>query len=632
MKKKHSHLFVLSAILIFAVNCFGKQSSLYIPINIRNAYQNNTRSYDGTPGPNYWQNRADYVIHIDFDPGSRLLKGLEKITYFNNSPDELSKLVFHLFPNIYKRGNARDLQIAPGDLTTGVSIDKISVNGNPIDNPMNSPAIRFSHTGFILILKKPLPSNGRTVVTISWHYTVNRETHIRSGAVGESSFFIAYFFPRIAVYDDIDGWNHFKYTGDVEFYNDFGSFDVSITVPRHYIVWATGILQNPQEVLTRKYLDRYVNAQASDTVVSIISAEDVNQKNITAANKKNTWEFRAEYVTDFAFALSDHYLWDGCSLTVDKQSGRRVFIDAAYNKRSEDFYRVASLSRDAVNYFSRELPGIPFPYPAITVFNGKSEMEYPMMVNDISVDNFHYTIKLTAHEISHNYFPFYMGFNETKYAWMDEGWASFLDFQFVSDYAGPEHAYFYFWHRYKTKIGHLMDMPIITQSEFLKRPPYRYLSYTKPACFLLILKDLLGEDVFKSALHLFMERWQGKHPMPYDFFFSFSQAAGQDLDWLIEPWFFRYGYVDLAVKDITITDDNAIISILKKGRYPAPVHLQVTFTDGSKKQIKKTAAVWKDGKTLYRVTVPVSSAVTQVELINRGIPDADLSNNKLIVN
>lgn len=628
---KHFRLYVLAAVLVFTFNGFAESSSLYIPINFQKAYQNNTRSLDGTPGPNYWQNRADYVIHVDFNPHSRILRGKETITYFNNSPDALVELVFHLFPNIYKKGNTHDFQIEPGDLSDGVSIDTMSVNGNPIDDPSTDTALAFDHTSFKLSLKKPLPSGGRSVITISWHYTVNKDTHIRSGAVDDSSFFIAYFFPRIAVYDDIDGWNDFKYTGDAEFYNDFGNFEVTISVPRHFTVWATGMLQNPGEVLTAPFLERYRKALASDTIVSIIDSTGIKQKDVTTGSKKNSWKFKAEYVPDFAFALSDHYLWDGSSLTVDKQSGRRVFIDAAYPKKAKDFHKVAKLSRDAIDFFSRELPGVPYPYPAMTVFNGKSEMEYPMMVNDISVEDFHYTIKLTSHEISHSYFPFYMGFNETKYAWMDEGWASFLDYQFTSAYDGPEHAYFYFWSRYSKKIGHLTDMPIITHSQYLKRPPYSYLTYTKPACFLLILEDLLGEKTFKKALHVFMERWKGKHPTPFDFFFSFSKASGQDLDWLIEPWFYQYGYVDLAIKDVTIEDGRAIIFIEKKGRYPAPVHLKVTFSDEGEKRINKTAGVWKDGKSLYRITIPVSTAVMQVELLSRSIPDADLSNNKFTV-
>ena len=255
-------------------------------------------------------------------------------------------------------------------------------------------------------------------------------------------------------------------------------------------------------------------------------------------------------------------------------------------------------------------------------------MEYPMMVNDISKDDPHYTIKLTSHEIFDSYFPFYMGINEPKYACMDEGWATFGDYLILCALDSPERASFYFLEGYREHIGYMLDIPIFGDSEFIKKPTYRYNAYTKPAAFLLILKDLLGDDLFKKALHAYIDRWHGKHPMPYDFFYTFSDAIGQNLNWLIKPWFFEYGYVDLAIKDVSLQNDKYNIVIEKKGHYPAPIKLKVTYADDTNEIISEKASVWKNGDVFYTIEKPASKRIKSVELYEHRVLDADSSNDK----
>jgi len=582
---------------------------------------------DGKPGPKYWQNRADYFIHINFDPVTRILKGKETITFYNNSPDTLNELRLHLFPNYFKKGIARDDNINYSDVSSGVTIEQMKVNN--VDISPGSRPLKYEHTNLKLQLKNPLPSGKSLDLSISWRYTVNKGSHNRTGSVDPSSFFIAYFFPRIAVYDDIYGWNDSLYTGTAEFYNDFGNFKVSIAVPRNFIVWATGSLQNPEEVLTPKYLQRFKSALSSGHIVHIINAEECTGKDITTPNSINTWTFKAENVCDFAFATSNHYQWDATSLVKDKTTGRRVFIDVAYSKDSVDFPHVAAIARQAIEFMSFEFPGYPFPFPNETVFQGLADMEYPMMVNDGSRKDIESAMKLTFHEIFHSYFPFFMGCNETKYAWMDEGLTSMGDYLFMGYQKKPDYQYIYFDHLYKNQIGHDLDVPIFARSDILKSPVYYNNAYSKAAAFFLILRDFLGADLFKQTLLEFMNLWHGKHPSPYDLFYFFQEAGGEDIQWLINPWFFEYGYVDLAVKKVSRHENLYRIVIEKKGRYPAPIHMKILYADGSSEIIHKKASVWKNGDSTYTIKKTTAKMIKSVELPEKIYLDADITNNRL---
>jgi hypothetical protein len=587
---------LLLAGFAFPANTSARSSGLYIPRNIQKAYQENTRSPDGKPGPKYWQNRADYSIDIKFDPVTRILKGKETITYYNNSPDTLKELILHLFPNYFKKGNARDDNINYTDEGPGVTIEQMTVNN--VDISPGSRFLKYGHTNLKLLLKNPLPPGKSLVVSIFWHYTVNKGSHNRTGSVDPSSFFIAYFFPRIAVYDDIHGWNDSLYTGTAEFYNDFGMFKVSIAVPRNFIVWATGSLENPGEVLRPKYLQRFKSALSSNNIVHIINAAECTGKDITAPNRINTWKFKADNVCDFAFATSNHYLWDATSLVVDKTTGRRVFIDAAYSKDSVDFPHITAIARQAIEFMSFDFPGYPFPFSNETVFQGLADMEYPMMVNDGSRKDIDAAMK---------------------------------DYLFMEYQKKPNYQYIYFDYLYKNQIGHDLDIPIFARSDTLKSPVYYNNAYSKSAAFFLILRDFLGADIFKQILLEFMKYWNGKHPSPYDLFYFFQEVSGQDIQWLIKPWFFEYGYVDLAIKKVSHHEGQYRIVIEKKGRYPAPIHMKISYADGSSEIIHKKASVWKDGNRIYTIKKTAAKMIKSVELPEKIYLDADITNNQLIL-
>jgi hypothetical protein len=470
----------------------------------------------------------------------------------------------------------------------------------------------------------------KSTIKVSWNYTIPKKTHIREGLYGESSYFVAYWYPQIAVYDDINGWDRINYTGTQEFYNDFNNYTVDITVPNNFIVWATGVLQNPDEILTKEYAERYKASRTSDQIVNIIKQEDLRKGKITQNKGQHTWRYKAEYVPDFAFATSNKYLWDATSVVVDEKTGRRTVVGAAYNPDSKDFYEVARYGRETVEFLSKQMPGIPFPYPHVTVFNGSGGMEFPMMVNDGSY-GLAEAAEVTAHEIAHTYFPFYMGINERKYAWMDEGWAQFLpndmQFKLKPDAKATYSPQAYNAMAYSKYAGNQMDMPMMIPSVLLEGTSYGYASYFRPAVAYTMLRNLLGEELFKKALHEYMRRWNGKHPMPYDFFYTFNEVAGQDLSWFWKPWFFQQGYPDLGIKTGTNTNQKGNLVIERKGEMPVPIHLKITYADNSEDTIKETAAIWKDGAREYVVVLSPGKTVKQALLGTPQIPDANVANN-----
>ena len=615
-------------ILVLSASSLAQDSGLYIPLNIKKAYENETRSMDGIPGSRYWQNRADYKIDVDFNPINRVLSGKETIVYYNNSPGQLDSVMLQLLANLYKRGNPREFEVEPEDESDGVNLQQIVADGRSLDLSDSSEDISYQRYDLSLSLHHKVSPGAQTTLQIQWNYTVNHGSSMRTGQVDSTSYFIAYFFPRVAAYDDIDGWTDFQYSGVPEFYNDFGNFDLTVTVPNNFIVWATGTLINPEGVLSDKYSQRYRSALKSDKIIHIIDSTECSGGEVTASRPNNTWHFTAENISDVAFGTSDHYCWDASSLIVDKENGRRVLIDAAYDKHSKDFYEVAEIARKAIHFMSTEIPGVPFPYPQETVFNGNDGMEYPMMVNDHPSADQHYAIKLTSHEISHSYFPFFMGINETSYAWMDEGFASFCDYLIVSSIDDPKYAYFYYDEIYKAEAGNHMDTPMFANSEYLKRPVYHMNSYPKPGAFLMILKDVLGDETFKKSLHIFMERWNGKHPIPYDFFFTFNETCGQNLDWLIRPWFYEFGYVDLGISSVIKENDRYRVKINRFGNYPAPVYLEVNYADSSSNTIHQSPAIWKNGEREYTIELSGQKEIISLKLQTPYFVDAVLNNDE----
>lgn len=605
--------------LIFSGLKANAQQPLPIPRNIQTAYDKGTRSLDGEPGKNYWQNSADYDLKINFDPGTRLLSGSEEVVYTNNSSDTLRPIVFKLYPNLFKKGGRRNMSVRTDDLTEGVKISSITVDNKKID----SSRITIDGTN-MSVAGSPIFPKQVVHLSLSWSYTLNKTPGLRTGEIEPGADFVAYFFPRIAVYDDIDGWNTYQYNGTQEFYNDFCHFKASITVPNNQLVWATGDLLNAKDILNEKAYQRLQKAEINDDVITIVDSTEISSAT-DHANASNTWQFEASDVTDFVFGCSDHYMWQSTSLAVDKATGRRTRVDAVFNPKHKDYFEVIHDARKTVDAMSYIFPKWPFPYPHETVFDGSDQMEYPMMVNDNPLADHAETIELTDHEIFHTMFPFYMGINETKYAWMDEGWATIGEW-LISPIIDSTIVDKYGIAAVENNAGKETDLPITTLSTEISRA-YFTNSYPKPAMGYLFVKDMLGDDVFNKGLHYYFQHWHSKHPMPLDFFNCMNTGSGRNLNWFWKKWFYENGVPDLGISQVLQTRTQKQIIVQSIGSKPVPVDLTIVFADGSIRKIHQSIGAWEKGNKTIAVKFAETKKITRVELGSVYTPDAKKKDN-----
>jgi Peptidase family M1 domain len=620
-------IFILSIIFLFQIKT-SAQEKLFIPRDIQKAYNNGTRSVDGKPGPNYWQNSSDYKITASVDPKTEILSGNETITYHNNSPDTLKVIVIRLYQNLNKCGAERDFPMLNDLITDGVTIEKLAVDNKELDVDTSRFVNSRGTNLFIRMVPAVLPKTS-VKLQFAWHFKIPGENNPRMGAYDSTSYLIGYWYPQVSVFDDIDGWDTYDYTGIQEFYNDFCNYDVNITVPNKFGVWATGILQNPDDVLQTDYLEKYKKAHSSDEIIHIVTVDDIKKGNIFSNKSlENTWHYKAENVTDFTFGTSDHYLWDAVGLTVDKKISRRTYIAAVYKKESKDFYGVDDIARKSIEYYSYTLPGIPFPYPSLTVFNGGGGMEFPMMVNDGSFKDVAATVHVTSHEISHEYFPFYMGIDETKYAFMDEGMATFIPYELQAELASGYHPEETDALRYSKFAGTEMDMPMMIPSTLLKGSSYRQASYIRPGLVYYILRNyVLDKETFDKVFREYIKRWHGKHPIPYDFFNTFNVLSNKNLDWFWKPWFFDRGFPDLAIKSAINKGNKIEVTISRIGEFPLPVYLKIFLKNGKAVSIYKNADIWSKGQKELKLSKKLESPAEKVELGNSHIPDVNRENN-----
>ena len=593
-----------------------------LPLNVQKAIQNNTRTTTGQPGDAYWSNHATYQIEVELEPDKDKISGSEQISYQNNSPDTLKKIVISVLSDAYKKQASRDYNYNLDLMNDGVTISKIEVNGKEV----NSDNIKANGTNRIISLDSPLLPHSKIDLKMDWHFTFP-DVQIRCGNYKDSTFFVAYFYPRIAVYDDIDGWDMQSYTLMPEFYSDFNDYDVQIKVPNNFVVWATGELQNMEKVFSKKIAKRFEKAHQTDKIVHIITKEDVEKGGLTQQKDFLTYHFKAQNVPDFAFGTSDKFLWDASSVLVDKKTNRHSFVSAAYRQDSEDYYKIAELEAKVLKNYSTRLPGVPYPYPVMTIFNGNSGMEFPMMCNDASAKEWVSSAGLTYHESAHTYFPFYMGINERKYAWMDEGWASFFPMFYIDeeDETGQFDYILSRAKRYYAFAGSDREIPLMTVTYDIKtRAPYRYTSYNKSYFSYYYLYRMLGEVQFKKCLVGYMNRWNGKHPIPFDFFNSFSDISGKKLDWYWENWYFDRNYADQSV----VKGDDVII-VRNLGGLFVPIKLEITFIDGSVEIIEKEVDVWakNDCQDYLQFTTTSKKKIQKIILGDPYILDVNRDNN-----
>jgi hypothetical protein len=602
------NLRVLMLLIIFIcsipISAQNGSSELYAPRNIKKSYKNGTRSLDGSPGKNYWQNYGHYDINLIVKPPDRIIHGSEEITYFNNSPDTLKELDFRLNLNIHKPGAKRFLSIDSSYLTSGIHIDSYSENNiekSWIEDPYTNTMQRIQ-------LLKPMIPKDSVKISFNWHYQISLESG-REGMI------------------DYQGWAWRGFDDFFEFYNDFNDYTLNVQVPKNYIVWATGTLLNSNDLLQPVYANKLFKSMVSDSIFHIVTKEDWSSKNITRQNSMNTWKWKVNNVTDMTLAISDHYNWDASSIVVDDKTKRRASVQSAFYDTATDFHSMVRYGNFAVEWFSQNWPGIPYPYEKMTIIQGYSEMEYPMMVNDKSFKDTLISKNIVEHEISHTYMPFYMGINETQYGFMDEGWATAFALLIGRADYGVEKAEKMFIDDQKWWIqGLSFDLPIVT-SENNSSGGASANEYGKPALGYLALKDMLGDEIFKKCLHFYMDTWHGKHPIPWDFFYSFNTASGQNLNWFWNNWFFSHNYIDLGIRDVNKSDKGYSVTIDNIGGMAVPFALKVLYNDGSREEIHQTPVVWKNNQMFCVIKIQTKKKVKSLLLDSGVFGDADETNN-----
>ena len=536
------------------------------------------RTASGAPGHAYWQNTADYVMNVTLDDENQRIYGIESINYTNNSPDELEYLWIQLDQNVrnpesetYKiqQANIRDglslyeyfnlFHTFPG----GFNLDYVNdENGNPY-------TVKVNHTMMRIDLSKPLQSGDSITVNIKWWYTINDRMEIggRSGyeyfkEENNYLYTIAQFFPRMAVYSDVTGWQNKQFLGRGEFTLPFGDYDVKLTVPASMVVGATGEIQNTKDVLSSKQMERLEQAKNSDKPVLIVTQEEAiaNEKDRTTNTK--TWHFKAENVRDYGWCASRKFIWDAQGVQF---GDRTVMAMSLYPKEGNPMWEMYSTKAIVLTLETYSKFTFDYPYPVAYSINGKSiGMEYPMICfnggrtdeNGKFTDNVKYrTILVIIHEVGHNYFPMIINSDERQWTWMDEGLNTFLQYQTELAWSdetgkpfpsrrGPANLIVPYMKGDKRYIS-----PIMTNSESIFQ--FGNNAYGKPCTALNVLREtVMGPELFDHAFKVYANRWMFKHPSPADFFRTMEDASAVDLDWFWRGWFYTTDHCDVAITGV----------------------------------------------------------------------------------
>lgn len=602
------------------------------------------RSSNGLPGPQYWQNRADYTIRATLDPDTKAptLSGDEVITYTNNSPDTLGELWVHLDQNIYRSDSRSNFAngTAPRGSTDGVALDKVEIEqgGKFVAAPF-----LVSDTRMRVTLAAPLAGKGARVrLHVVWHFTIPGDWGGRMGwgLVKNRAFYdIAQWYPRMCVYDDIRGWDTAPYLAQ-EFYLEYGDFDYFVTVPSDMIVAGTGELVNPQEVLTAQQRERLAKARLSDATVMIRTPQEVaDPASRPKPGGSLTWHFHMANTRDVAFSASAAYAWDAARINLP--GGKSALAMSVYPPESagpDGWGRSTEYLKNSIENFSKRW--FPFPWPvAINVGGDQSGMEYPGLAFDGAETPNKALFWLTAHELGHSWFPMIVGFDERRDAWMDEGFNTFIDVYESEDFNRGEFAPKRD-SEYAPGGGNPVDeiLPILQDPDappILSRADtviekYRHpVTYFKTALGMVLLREqILGPERFDPAFREFVRAWAFKHPKPADFFRAMDSAAGEDLSYFWRGWFANNWTLDLAVDGIrTDKDGGTTITVGSHDKLVLPATLRVEFADGSRQDISLPAESWiRNASTA--VTLPAGKTVTRATIDpDHKLPDKNRFND-----
>jgi hypothetical protein len=642
----HKLFLSVTAVLLFSLSGLTQSTSKYNPAEsfAPGFYKNNgntIRSANGAPGSAYWQNRADYNLQATIDTVKQQLTGYAVIRYTNNSPDTLRSLWLQLDQNIYKKGARSNFLFdqQPQEFTTGFEIEEVRTG-----QATTTTAAKYivADTRMQIRLEKPLAAKTGITIHIKYHYTIpgafgGRTDYVKTknGTIYE----IAQWYPRMCVYDDLQGWNTLPFLGSGEFYCEYGNFDYSVTVPWNIIVAGAGELQNPNEVLTQQQIQRLAAARASDKTVMVRTAAEVTDPKSRPVQKGNlTWRFKMNNTRDVAFGASAAFMWDAAR--VNLPNGKKCLAMSVYPVESDGpdaWSRSTEYLKASIEHFSQKW--FVYPYPtAINEAGIAAGMEYPGILFDGMNDKNKELYWVTAHEIGHNWFPMIVGSNERSSAWMDEGFNTFLGI-YASDafnkgeYAPKRDS------EYAPGGGNPADeilpwlsdpkAPSMMMAADAIPETYRHpISYFKPAFGLYLLREyILGQDRFDYAFRRYIQNWAYKHPSPDDFFRTMDNESGEDLSWFWRGWFHNNWSLDQAIQQVTIADNKATITIANLDKLVMPVVVQLAFNNGGTQRVQLPVETWLQ-HTNYTFSVPVTAAVIAVTIDpDQQLPDANRQNN-----
>ena len=639
---------------------------------IKRAMAAGTRDLSGKPGPNYWQTKADYTIKVRLSPETQTLTGTETISLANNSPVDMREIVLRLDHNIFRPLMPHAAASTPAELTDGMVVTRIAIDGVEVDlkaappagggrggggrggaaaapaAPARTFATAMDQTVARLTLAKPIASKSIAKVEISWRTKLpggpNGRGHRMTQRFDDTLFQPTQWYPRIAKYDDLRGWDTTQYMGPSEFYNNFGRFDVSIDVPAGWIVSGTGVLQNPADVLTAKARERLATVLTTDAVTTIVDKDEVGPGVSTQVGipgpdgNRLVWRHVAENVNDFAWATSKNFIWTATRATIPGKGP--IPIHMVYQpERANLFANAGPIARHALEFYSKLWA--PYAFPVLTMQDGPSAgMEYPMVVNSNQ--------GAADHEIGHQWWPMMVGNNETWYGWMDEGFNQYMNILSGADSRGAAPNLNGNGQSYGNMSGTETEAPMMWIANDAGTG-YSYQTYSKTPLMLSMLGGVVpgGDKEVQRAHSEYTKTWAFKHPSPWDYVFFMSNELKMDLGWFWNSWLWQTDSVDGSIQDVTTAGGKTTVTVKQDGQMPSPVVLefklgkgadlkpvasakgQVSIIDDGTIRVTWPVDVWFSGERSFKATLSTGNRKVDSVMFDPGcrFPDHDPSDN-----
>jgi hypothetical protein len=553
---------------------------------IRRAFAAGTRDSSGRPGPKYWQVWTDYTISARFDPASGLVTGHERVVVQNPSDSAMTRLVLRLDQNLFSANVPRAevvTQITDGMQLTAMTVDGQAVNLTPPPRVFrrgpNAPAPAVILAGYdtsqtvaTVSLPTPVAAHGSVTFEADWRFSVPKvpaaSRGMRMGAWGDSLYQVAQWYPRVAVFDDLrqGGWDQDPYLGSSEFYNNFGHFDVKLDLPAGWLVGATGVLQNPEEVLTPAERARLVQALTTDSITPVVGADELGPGKATAAGDRLVWHFVADTAGDVAWAASNQFLWDATRAAIPGRG--EIPVNILYLPGHAQQYADAGPTvRHALEFYSGLW--IPYAFPVLTVVDGPElGMEYPMFIMS--------STGASDHETGHQWWPMTLGTNETWYGFMDEGFNQYMNILSRDDRQHQAPELDGWGQRYGGFSGDEAEAPLMWDANY-GGPMYGFQAYLKAPMMLSMLGGVVGDSAVWEAMRAYAAAWRFKHPAPWDYAFFMDRALHQDLGWFWYSWLFTTDAVDGSIERVAASGSHTTVTVRQDGQMPAPVVLAVHF-------------------------------------------------------